>query len=364
MELVVRFFLSALLAFGVGCSAEKSPGGGGGGGGDSGTGGGDGGGGGFDAGPRTDGGPGTDAFEMCDGISSEAENLLAPVDIVLVVDSSDSMENDARAVQDNMDDFATYISASGVDFHVVMISDRGFVTPSSLFTSDPMRFLFVDRHVGSSDVFARAIDQFPVYEDFLRPDAITHIVGVTDDDDDMRAASFISMMEGLLGHDFTFHAIASEEAPNPIPYLDPIPCTRSGGLLPAAAIGDRYYDAAAMTGGLTFSICTEDWSGLFDTLAMTVSVSEELPCAYDLPEPPAGMSFDRDRVNVEHTPEGGATTTFPRAADEASCGTGAAWYYDDADDPAQILLCPAACDTVTSGPGRVDVRLGCETLLI
>lgn len=303
-----------------------------------------------DAGPPIDAGP-----NECVGVSAEAENVLAPVDIIWIVDSSSSMENDARTVQQNLDRFATYIAGTGIDYHVIFVSDRSFVTPSSLFTSDPAHFMFVDQHVGSSDVFARALDQHPTYSSFLRPDAITHLIGVTDDDDNMSASTFVPMMEALLGHSFTFHAIAAEAE------AFGIPCTRD--LIPAAAVGDRYFDAATATGGLQFSICTSDWSGLFDTLAMTVAVSEALPCVFDIPDPPAGMSFDRDAVNVEHTPEGGATSTLPRVPDGAGC-SGQAWYYDDPMSPTQILLCPMACDAVTSGPGRVDVRLGCETLII
>ena len=44
-------------------------------------------------------------FQECDGISADASNGVAPVDIILVVDSSGSMGNDARAVQENMDGF-------------------------------------------------------------------------------------------------------------------------------------------------------------------------------------------------------------------------------------------------------------------
>ena len=303
----------------------------------------------IDAGPPTDSGP-----NECVGISAEAENALAPVDIIWVVDSSDSMRNDAETVQTNLDGFATAIAGSGVDYHVVFVSDRSFVTPSPLFTSNPAQFRFIDRGVSSGSVFARALDQHPAYADFLRPNAITHVIGISDDDDDQSASAFVPMMEALVGP-FTFHAIAAEEE------AFGIACTRN--FIPAADIGERYFDAATATGGLQFSICTDDWSGLFNTLAMTVSVSEMLPCVFDIPEPPMGMTFDRDEVNVEHTPEGMAPMTFPRVPDGMGC-SGRAWYYDDPTTPSQILLCPMACDAVTGGPGRVDIRLGCATLFI
>lgn len=305
-----------------------------------------------------------DRFNECVGVTETAEEALRPVDIIFVVDSSNSMENDARAVQDNLDAFATFIAGTRIDFHLVLISDRGFVTPSPRFMSDPMNFLFIDRSVGSEDVFARALDQFPNYSMFLRPDAATHIVGITDDNDNISGAPFVAMMEGLLGHPFTFHAIASEAVDPGIPLAPDIPCRRSGGLLPAADIGSRYYDAADLTMGQKFSICADDWSALFTTLAMTVAIPDPIECTYPLPDPPAGMVFASDQVNVEHTPEGGSMSLFPRANSEGDCGPTPAWYYDNNTTPTQILLCPSACDLVNMGPGQVDVRFGCETELI
>jgi hypothetical protein len=206
----------------------------------------------------------------------------------------------------------------------------------------------------------------------LRPTATTHIIGVTDDEEDMAAGTFISTMMGLLGHAFTYHAIASP--PGECNSLCPFGCStcvsgaegcgRPGDFVPAAAPGEQHWAAAAATGGLTFSICTSNWSALFDTLAMTVAVAEILPCVFAIPDPPAGMSFDRDAVNVEHTPMStGTLTRFPRVNDAGSCGTTVAWHYDDAADPTAIVLCPAACTAVTAGPGMVQVRLGCATLL-
>ena len=87
-----------------------------------------------------------------------------------------------------------------------------------------------------------------------------------------------------------------------------------------------------------------------------------LRCEFAIPPPPDGMTFDRNRVNVDYTPGGGgALVRYPRVDGPAACTTGG-WYYDDPLAPTQILLCPAACAVVESDPAaRVDIALGCAT---
>ena len=319
---------------------------------------------------QSDGSQG-DGFKECAGNLLMGTNSLAPVDIIWVVDSSDSMENDANVVQSNLDGFAAFIEAQSIDFHVVMISDSGFVTPSARFGTDP-RFLFVNRGVGSNDAFDAVLDQHPTYAAHLRPLATTHVIGVTDDDENMDAGTFIATMNATLGHAFIYHAIASPPGEcNSLCLFGcrscvsgAAGCDRSGSLLPAADEGVQHYAAAAATGGRPLDICTDDWSGLFSTLAVAVAVAMPLPCVFEIPDPPAGMTFDRDLVNVIHTPTGGAMSPFPRVETEAACSSSSAWRYDNPSAPTTIMLCPAACTAVTAGPGMVQIQLGCASLVI
>ncbi|MND04728.1 hypothetical protein D3C83_251350 [compost metagenome] len=64
-----------------------------------------------------------------------------------------------------------------------------------------------------------------------------------------------------------------------------------------------------------------------------------------------------------HTPTGGSAATMPFVGDASRCA-GGGWYYDDPAAPSRILLCPSSCDAVNDGSGgRVDIALGCETVL-
>lgn len=90
---------------------------------------------------------------------------------------------------------------------------------------------------------------------------------------------------------------------------------------------------------------------------------ELLACELPVPQPTEG-EFDPNQVNVTYIPgDGGADVTFGKVADEASCGGGDGWYYNDPSNPTTIILCPASCDTVQGdAEGKIEVVLGCETI--
>jgi len=255
-------------------------------------------------------------------------------------------------VQENMNRFAGEILMTGIDPHVVVITSHEYISVPPPLGDDPVHYRFVDQHVGSNAPLERLVSEWPRYADFLRPDAITHFIAVTDDESDMSAIEFDLIMGGLLGHDYTLHAIASEDT--------------GGGreCSGAADVGERYYRLATMTGGLQLSICTSDWTGVFDRLREHIFDTAPLPCSFAMPEAPADMTLDYMRVNVEYTPGGGSSTLLLFVGSEAAC-TGNGWYYDDPAAPTEIVLCPATCAVVgADSSGRVDVTLGCETVLL
>ena len=321
---------------------------------------------GFDAGMRRDTG-----FEECTGIDFNAETRNAPIDIIWVIDNSGSMDEEASEIQMRLNSFVSAIGSAGIeDYHVVVVTMSGFVSVPAPLGTDPTRFRFVDTNVQSSDSFDRILEQVPTFMDFLRPEAITHFVFVTDDQSAMGASEFEGRMRTLLGgRSFTGHAIASPPGsrhcpPPPFPcFVMMDGCTGPGG--EAAGNGDEYWSLATSTGGLQLSICANDWGVLFGQLLDSVAVPMPLPCRFDIPEPPEGMTFQSNLVNVVYTPSGGGVPqTIPRSASGDCLGDGFTWVYDDPANPTEILLCTSACGTVESDPtGAVRIQLGCESLL-
>lgn len=82
-----------------------------------------------------------------------------------------------------------------------------------------------------------------------------------------------------------------------------------------------------------------------------------LTCDYKIPGAPAGETFDRSKVNVQHVTSG-ATDTLPY---NQACTGGTGWRYDDANAPTRILLCDGSCDSVKAKAGKVDILFGCAT---
>ncbi|MCA9625879.1 MAG: hypothetical protein KC731_42945 [Myxococcales bacterium] len=90
-----------------------------------------------------------------------------------------------------------------------------------------------------------------------------------------------------------------------------------------------------------------------------------LGCAYAIPVPTMGNP-DFNQVNVEWTPPGGDPQIIPKVTDPSACPpNGPGWYYNDAQNPTQILLCPYSCNEVemASEGGQVRIVLGCETIV-
>ncbi|MCA9602842.1 MAG: VWA domain-containing protein [Myxococcales bacterium] len=278
-----------------------------------------------------------------------------PVDIVWAIDSSGSMLDEAEVVRSELARLATDLAGSSVDFRLVLMTASWFgAVPDSL--ADDPRYRFVPQQINQRDVLKWLSLRYPDYADFLRAGAKKIVVVVSDDDSAVSATSFASEYRRLLGSDFVFHAIASEDAGH--------------GLLPGCSgpygdawdVGTQYYALADMTGGEAFSICTEDWSGLFDGLEASTVRSSVLPCAYVLPSPPAGRVFDAERINMIRHLRSGPAEHLPRAGTPNACSAGGAWYLEASSALDRVQLCPEACVTIQSPESTaVDIELGCVT---
>lgn len=83
-----------------------------------------------------------------------------------------------------------------------------------------------------------------------------------------------------------------------------------------------------------------------------------LSCELSIPAPPAGQSFDKDKINVSLAigEQMGASLVY-----SADCADETAWRYDVPEAPTRIVLCADACETATTASdAALQVEFGCE----
>jgi hypothetical protein len=121
-------------------------------------------------------------------------------------------------------------------------------------------------------------------------------------------------------------------------------------------------NAIAQAGGTGQATIVSAGNAAQEFLDALNAIRGSIGCTYNIPVGPDGTT-DFTKVNVAFTPDGGSSESFPQVGSAADCVGTKAWYYDDPTNPTQIILCPAACDLVTNTKGKVDVLLGCPTIV-
>ncbi|RLB63256.1 MAG: hypothetical protein DRI90_07240, partial [Deltaproteobacteria bacterium] len=327
----------------------------------------------------------------CASTSSEAQQGALPADIIVVVDNSGSMTEEAIEVQNSMNAFASTIINSGIDAHVVLISDdsnndEGICVPAPLGSGSCPNdeqlptFRHVVQIVLSSDSLEVTLDTYSQWQDSLRPGASKTIAVISDDDSAMDAATFTQQLIALDAsfQGFKFDAIVSPYELFPFVCLNCTPancatcdpcCASKDNLfcvpLPADE-GTVYKDLVNQTQGVLGDLCTQNFQPVFDDMATAVVTDSQIACVYDIPDPGNGETIDFDKVNVQYQPNPNAEPEiFPYVPGGASgCGSTGGWYYDDPNDPTQIILCQSTCDYVQgSTEGIVSVVFGCATII-
>lgn len=298
----------------------------------------------------------------CASISKEAEIMRGPADIIVALDTSFSMAPQICNTSKNLTAFVEGIGDTTRVSTLYNMNVLGGVTFLTCDSYDPLadtevskdaeRYKRVDVNVDSWNALTVLLNEYGEYSSFLRDNAPTHIVVVSDDESDplrggMLAADFKSQMEAKLGHEFYFHAIVADG--------------KNGCL--GAAVGTQYLELADATGGQKLSMCEADWSVLFDKLEAAVIASAPLPCDFEIPAAPAGSAFDAEAVQLVFEGADKKKGEFPRASTEDKCGTESAWFYDDPEAPKRVELCPAACTLVKAG-GRIDIAFGCAPSIV
>jgi hypothetical protein len=359
--------------------------------------------------------PPFDPDASCAVSTQTADLTRLPVDIIFVVDNSGSMSPAVTAVQTGLNDFSTKIDASGLDYHIVLLSLRSATNPVTVNGKNRYGFCIAPPLAGgsncddgprfvhsSADILSvQPLEQFlgnlgqtagytstdsrggdKNWRPFLRDNATKSIVVISDDNSRITQTQFETFAGGSnpyntttlppgildaswsgLFANYMFSAIYGwGSATDPT-----VSCTYSGGTMPASP-GANYTTLVANTGGVRAKICDDPttWGTFFDDVSNAVVGASKLACNVTIPTPTSGV-IDPGLVNVTLDGAGGSTT-FGKVIGSTACAAGGGWYYDNDTNPTQVILCDASCNlanaSVKADPATaLNVHFGCTTIV-
>lgn len=347
------------------------------------------------AGPSTSGDAGAEPRAVASNVDAAATGggcALAeavagkpPVDIVVAVDSSPSMQDDAQNVQANLNRLSDTLKKTGLDTRVVLIAlhyegpgnaTKMCVPPplggATCGASNPPLFRHVVQTIESNNMLRVILSSYDhaqspgaPWNDFLRRDALKVFVPVTDDDstpgtnawDGITASEFDTSLLGKGAGNFGT-AANRRYVVYPIVGAPTFPSEAPKCGDNAMNTGAEYIDLAKRTQGKWFSICLTDFAPVFDDVA--ARVADRLACEVALPAAPAGQNLDPSRVNVALLPSAGGREAIPQDASKPCDGGADGWQYTAGN--ASVVLCGKTCERARSDLGaKITVELGCTT---
>lgn len=331
-----------------------------------------------------------DTDAECVAQSLEADLHLKPVDVLLVVDTSNSMNDAIAALEASINgDFAAILEQSGLDYQVIVAADYPPAAQLSVCISMPLsgtdcmpppavpattvHYLHYDASTGSGSfldnvvLWATTADPggyMPTgYAPALRPDAVKTIMAMTDGesasnstaDGDAFDAALLALPGNPFGtagdRQYVFHLFTSMPVNTP-------PAMPWGPADPLQGEGQSIQQVAVLTGGLRFPFTqVDDFDVIFQEIATGVVEGTPVECSFPIPEPPEGETIDPDTIEIDYLPGGvGPAEAFHQVLGPGDCAADA-FYIDSAT----IFLCPEACAIVQGdGSAQLDVRYGCD----
>ncbi|MEZ4475660.1 MAG: MopE-related protein, partial [bacterium] len=209
------------------------------------------------------------------------ERLGRPVDFILSVDNSGSMDDTVAQVEANLGTLATRLVEAGIDYHVVLISERGtnprdpdVCIPPPMAgpqCADTDRFLHLDESVDSEEPFEDIVkcwngcDGGRSFSGFLREGSLLQFIIVTDDESDMSWPRFSAFVRNDMQRpEYVVHGVVG---------LEDRGCV--------ADVGEQYIRGAQDTGGELLHICDNDWGRVIQVLldATVVRLQRSFPLA-------------------------------------------------------------------------------------
>jgi hypothetical protein len=344
-------------------------------------------------GAKLDLGPGDDLpvdTGECVASSLEPQVESIGVDVIIVVDTSNSMQAAIAAVENSInDDFAQILEGSGVDYRVIVLGDYPPGAQQSICIRAPLsgtdcnpapaipaiteRYKHYDNNTGSGAFLDNILAWYAAadphglapqgWQDFLRDDSRKVFLAMTDAKSasgdvslgEAFDASLLALQPPHFGtagdRNYVFHAIVTMPANDPQtePWLPDDPIAGEGGSIQQVAL---------LSGGWRFPLAlSDDFDVLFNEIAKDVVDTTPIACAFAIPEPPPGETIDLDTVEIDYYVGGqGEPVAFHQVPSLGDCEPEA--FYIDGDS---VVLCPEACAVVQGDlAAKLDVRYGCD----
>lgn len=318
------------------------------------------------------GGPGG-TMERPTCVATQTKASHAPVDVIVVIDTSGSMDEETEQVRQNLNAFARSIGAGGLDYNVIMIARKPRATGSSLgicvqpplagtSCDDTAVFHHLDVDVDSENSLQIILDEYPSYSQWLRKDAYKVFIEVTDDNAALGWESFDQQLLAKSAEQFgdanrrryIFDSICGFVRGSPI--LSSKSCDT------AVNNGSQYQALSKLTGGTVDSVCEASYASVFDNIADDLVT--RVGCEFVFPKDDGkGHRTDPSTVVVRYTPGDGASPKFLTQVNGSNecTNTSDAWHYDDAEHPTRILFCSTTCESVgMDANAKVDIDVGCK----
>jgi hypothetical protein len=326
-------------------------------------------------------------IDSCAGIAQNAKAKVLPADIIWMVDTSGSMDEEAGFVQNKLNAFAQGILKLGIDVRVVLVAAAyGCPVPFPQFCpapipyagiclapplgsggcpndTNPPVYTHVTDEVGSTDGLSILKNSYPKWKSFLRAESTKTIIVVTDDDATSAPYDPSTFGDGEKG--------AAKKFIDDFSALDParLKGWKLSGIFSftscptAANVGKVWGELVSQTGGNKGDLCTQDFQPIFNDLAKAIVAGSKLDCQWKIPAPPEGQVFDQNKVNVAFTSGAGAKEDIYFVPGEAACDPAkGGWYYDNQLTPGAVIACPASCQHIQGDQeGKIAVLFGCAT---
>lgn len=224
-----------------------------------------------------------------------------PTDIMFIVDQSGSMDDDQRALAENFRSFISALNTYSDNWQIIVANNDEGCNTTGILTADTAGYETafeegVREGSGTYIVDYEALlvpaangventDAGECNEGFMRPDALLHIVAVSDEPEQSDCEDIFSPCESrweeLVDEMILKKGSASLTKVSAVAGPVPSGCTSSGN---SAEAGTGYAEAVDATGGVFLSICA-DWGTSVEELAEASIQQDTFELSHNAYEP-------------------------------------------------------------------------------